>query len=297
MKRRVQAFVMAFLLLFATIAAPVLDAGPVNAAEDSLEIMFHYNREDGAYDNWYLYTWGGETTGDVEFKDVDGEKVATVVAGSSATSIGFIVKTELGWDNAVKDWNGDRSVDVTNYASGEIHVYIESGVEEVTVDYTKAIEKSADEMEEDETEDGEGLQIVFDYTRPDGDYGTWGLWLWDDIGTNAIYPLFEADEDGKMVLTKLNEELLQQIAEATEGIYTRSRNEDFGLEGIVERLNQIEASELTEITFAEYDEEYQWFLGVALLLLVAEAIILPRRNPLLRGVKLFERNEQGETHK
>lgn len=201
MKRRVQAFVMAFLLLFATIAAPVLDAVPVNAAEDSLEIMFHYNREDGAYDNWYLYTWGGETTGDVEFKDVDGEKVATVVAGSSATSIGFIVKTELGWDNAVKDWNGDRSVDVTNYASGEIHVYIESGVEEVTVDYTKAIEKSADEMEEDETEDGEGLQIVFDYTRPDGDYGTWGLWLWDDIGTNAIYPLFEADEDGKMVIT------------------------------------------------------------------------------------------------
>lgn len=104
------------------------------------------------------------------------------------------------------------------------------------------------------------------------------------------------DEDGKMVLTKLNEELLQQIAEATEGIYTRSRNEDFGLEGIIERLNQIEASELSEITFAEYDEEYQWFLGVALLLLVVEALILPRRNPLLRGVKLFERNEQHDTN-
>lgn len=104
------------------------------------------------------------------------------------------------------------------------------------------------------------------------------------------------DEEGKMVLTKLNEELLQQIAEATEGIYTRSRNEDFGLEGIIERLNQIEASELSEITFAEYDEEYQWFLGVALLLLVIEALILPRRNPLLRGVKLFERNEQHDTN-
>lgn len=104
------------------------------------------------------------------------------------------------------------------------------------------------------------------------------------------------DEDGKMVLTKLNEELLQQIAEATEGIYTRSRNEDFGLEGIIERLNQIEASELSEITFAEYDEEYQWFLGVALLLLVVETLILPRRNPLLRGVKLFERNEQHDTN-
>lgn len=116
------------------------------------------------------------------------------------------------------------------------------------------------------------------------------------IGTPEGKPLkvngeFIEDEDGKMVLTKLNEELLQQIAEATEGIYTRSRNEEFGLEGIIERLNQIEASELTEITFAEYDEEYQWFLGVALLLLVAEVLLLGRRNPLLRGVKLFERSE------
>ena len=117
------------------------------------------------------------------------------------------------------------------------------------------------------------------------------------IGTPEGKPLkiggeFIEDEDGKMVLTKLNEELLQQIAETTEGIYTRSRNEDFGLEGIVERLNQVEASELTEITFVEYDEEYQWFLGAALLLLIAESIVLGRRNPLLRGVKLFERNTQ-----
>ena len=115
------------------------------------------------------------------------------------------------------------------------------------------------------------------------------------IGTPEGKPLMVdgeliEDEEGKIVLTKLNEELLQQIVETAEGIYTRSRNEDFGLEGIIERLNQIEASKLTEITFAEYDEEYQWFLGVALILLVAEALILPRRNPLLRGVKLFERN-------
>lgn len=115
------------------------------------------------------------------------------------------------------------------------------------------------------------------------------------IGTPEGKPLkiggeFIEDEDGKMVLTKLNEELLQQIAETTEGIYTRSRNEDFGLEGIIERLNQIETSELTEITFVEYDEEYQWFLGAAILLLVIEAVVLGRRNPLLRGVKLFERD-------
>ncbi len=99
------------------------------------------------------------------------------------------------------------------------------------------------------------------------------------------------DEEGKMVLTKLNEQLLQQIAQTTEGIYTRSRNEEFGLEGIIKRLNEIEEAELQEIIFEEYDEEYQWFLGAALLLIAIEMLLLARRNPLLKGVKLFERNE------
>ena len=51
----------------------------------------------------------------------------------------------------------------------------------------------------------------------------------------------------------------------------------------------MEATELSTITFEEYDEQYQWFLGVALLLLAVEMLILERRNPLLKGVKIFER--------
>ena len=97
------------------------------------------------------------------------------------------------------------------------------------------------------------------------------------------------DEEGKMVVTKLGEPLLQHIAEATGGIYVRSRNESFGLEEIIERLDQIEATQLTQITFEEYDEQYQWFLGAALLLLLAEVFVMERRNPLLKGVRLFER--------
>lgn len=100
------------------------------------------------------------------------------------------------------------------------------------------------------------------------------------------------DEDGKMVVTKLGEPLLQHIAEATGGIYTRSRNDNFGLDDIISRLEEIEATELTQITFEEYDEQYQWFLGVALLLLVAECFVMERRNPLLRGVRLFDRENK-----
>ena len=97
------------------------------------------------------------------------------------------------------------------------------------------------------------------------------------------------DEDGKMVVTKLGEPLLQHIAEATGGIYVRSRNENFGLDDIIARLDEMESTQLTQIAFEEYDEQYQWFLGAALLLLLVEVFIMERRNPLLKGVRLFER--------
>ena len=100
------------------------------------------------------------------------------------------------------------------------------------------------------------------------------------------------DEDGKMVVTKLGEPLLQHIAEATGGIYVRSRNENFGLDDIIARLDEMEATQLTQITFEEYDEQYQWFLGAALLLLLVEVFIMERRNPLLKGVRLFERESK-----
>ena len=98
------------------------------------------------------------------------------------------------------------------------------------------------------------------------------------------------DEEGNMVITKLGEPLLQGIAEATGGIYTRSRNDAFGLEEIMTRLDEMEATELSHQRFEEYDEQYQWFLGAAILLLIIESIILQRRNPLLKGVALFERD-------
>ena len=100
------------------------------------------------------------------------------------------------------------------------------------------------------------------------------------------------DEQGKMVVTKLNEQLLNDIASATGGVYIRSTNSSFGLEEIVAELDKMETTQLTHRNFEEYDEEYMWFLGVALLLLFVECHVLGRRNPLLRGVKLFERTKR-----
>ena len=114
------------------------------------------------------------------------------------------------------------------------------------------------------------------------------------IGTPEGVPLsingtIMEDEDGKMVVTKLGEALLQHIADETEGVYMRSRNDAFGLDEVVGYLDELEATKLLNITFEEYDEQYQWFLGAALLMLVAKSLIFRRKNPMLKGVTLFER--------
>jgi Ca-activated chloride channel family protein len=98
------------------------------------------------------------------------------------------------------------------------------------------------------------------------------------------------NEQGKIELTKLNEALLQEIASVGDGIYTRSTNEEFGLDAIIERLDEVERAKLKHLKFEDFEEQYQWFIGAALVLLVLEMMILSRRNPLLRNVHMFDSN-------
>ena len=95
------------------------------------------------------------------------------------------------------------------------------------------------------------------------------------------------DEKDEMVVSRLNEELLQQITAATGGGYIRATNSTFGLDEIVNEINKLEQGELTTLSFEEYNEQFQWILAVAAVLLVLESLILSRRNPRLRRFNIF----------
>ena len=112
------------------------------------------------------------------------------------------------------------------------------------------------------------------------------------IGTPEGAPIdiggeFVKDEDGTMVVSKLNEEMLEEIARITDGAYIRSTNQSMGLDEIVESIDRMEKSELEVLRFEEYNEQYQYLLAAALVLLLAEFLILPRRNPLLARFNIF----------
>jgi Ca-activated chloride channel family protein len=92
------------------------------------------------------------------------------------------------------------------------------------------------------------------------------------------------DKDGEIVVTKLNEQMLRDVAKAGNGAYIHAGGEEFGLNPIVQDIRRMEDEEFGSVVFEEYDEQYMYFFGVALLLFVIQMLIgerKPRR-------KLFE---------
>ena len=112
------------------------------------------------------------------------------------------------------------------------------------------------------------------------------------IGTPEGAPIqidgeFIKDENGEMVVSKLGEQMLEEIAAVTDAAYVRATKQSIGLEEIVKSINDMEKAELTTLRYEEYNEQYQWLVAVALALLLLEGIILPRRNPRLRRFNIF----------
>ena len=99
---------------------------------------------------------------------------------------------------------------------------------------------------------------------------------------------FVKDEKGEMVVSHLNEELLQAIAEKGNGGYIRATNAEFGLTDIVKEIEKMEKSERSTMRFEEYNEQFYWLLWVAIALLVLEGLLLNRRNPRLKRFNIFE---------
>ncbi len=86
------------------------------------------------------------------------------------------------------------------------------------------------------------------------------------------------DSEGNIVVTRLDEATLRKIAEVGGGAYVHAGNEEFGLNPIVDDIKKMEAEKYNSIVFEEYDEQFMYFFGAALLLLVIEMLIGERKH-------------------
>lgn len=98
---------------------------------------------------------------------------------------------------------------------------------------------------------------------------------------------YHKDKEGNVVITKLNEEMCQQIALAGGGVYVRADNTNTALRVLNKELDSMKKSDIETTVYAEYDEQFQALAWIVLLLLFVDMFILDKKNPALRRLKLF----------
>ena len=85
------------------------------------------------------------------------------------------------------------------------------------------------------------------------------------------------DRNGEIVVTRLEESVLEDIAKAGNGLYVRAGNSEFGLNPIIDDIRKMEDEMYSSIVFEEYDEQFMYFLAIALVFFVIELLIGDRR--------------------
>ena len=97
------------------------------------------------------------------------------------------------------------------------------------------------------------------------------------------------DNRGETVMTALNEQMCQQVAKAGKGTYIHVDNTSDAQERLNDELAKLQKGETSSVIYSEYDEQFQAFGILALLLLIIEICIFESKNPLLKNIKLFRK--------
>lgn len=108
---------------------------------------------------------------------------------------------------------------------------------------------------------------------------------------NGVLESLKKDAQGEVVITKLNQEVLIDISEEGNGKYIDGSNTEEAVELIKEELLQMDKKEFEAKQFAEYKDQFQWFLGAGLLFLFLEIFILDRKTQWLKKLNLFNEKE------
>ena len=108
---------------------------------------------------------------------------------------------------------------------------------------------------------------------------------------NGIVEGFKKDNNNEVVITKLVPESLTAIAKATKGGYVNGNNTKEVLEYVKNALNNIQKTEFEATEMADFQSQFQWFLGFAFLLLFVDVFLLERKTSWVKKLDLFNENK------
>ena len=98
---------------------------------------------------------------------------------------------------------------------------------------------------------------------------------------------YRKDREGKVIITKLNEQMLQDISAAGKGTYVRANNAQVGLDEILDEINKMQKTEMESKIFSEYEDQFQYFFALGLIFILLDLLILERKNKYLKNFRLF----------
>lgn len=102
---------------------------------------------------------------------------------------------------------------------------------------------------------------------------------------------FKKDREGNVVVSRLNEEMCKSIAAAGKGMYVHCDNTNTATKALQKQMHQLATSDIDTEVFSDYNEQYQTFALLALLILVAEFFVFARQNHVLSKLDLFKQKK------
>lgn len=100
---------------------------------------------------------------------------------------------------------------------------------------------------------------------------------------------YKKDRNGSTIVTRLDEDMLRRIAETGGGMYVRANNSNVGLEKIYDDISKMDKTEIDTQVFTDYEDQFQWFIGPAILLLLVLVFMSSGKRRWESKWNLFER--------
>lgn len=104
---------------------------------------------------------------------------------------------------------------------------------------------------------------------------------------NGVVLNYKKDMKGETVITRLDEETLKTIAKEANGVYINGNRTRVVVEEIREILNAMDKKEFEAKQFADFESQFQWFLGAAIFFLFIDLFLLERKTAWLKRLNLF----------
>lgn len=101
---------------------------------------------------------------------------------------------------------------------------------------------------------------------------------------------YKKDQNGETVITRASPATLESIAEIGNGIYIDGSSTSATVENLESFLMNLEKTEYESMQYANYQHQFQWFLGFGILFLILESILLNRKTKWLTKLNLFNEN-------